>query len=189
VASGLLYCPKTNGLKEERILTPVSPLISTPNEPVKWMGLTITTGVLAAIVLATAGAMMLFPISPAAAISEEAIVAPLEGEVAAAAAPVEGEIAASAPQAESQAAAAPGTAAAGTAASAPVLRRRHHKETLSTDKFAAVEFGTYFPTIRIMKKKKRKKHVLMFFIPSLTILVLSFLFCKIVNSTRSWTMT
>ncbi|KAA1134432.1 hypothetical protein PGTUg99_002389 [Puccinia graminis f. sp. tritici] len=106
----------------------------TPNEPVKWMGLTITTGVLVAIVLATAGAMMLFPISPAAAISEEAIVAPLEGEVAAAtAAPLEGEVAASAPPLQAQSTA----AAAGTAASAPVLRRRHHKETLSTDKFAA----------------------------------------------------
>ncbi|OAV90684.1 hypothetical protein PTTG_28234 [Puccinia triticina 1-1 BBBD Race 1] len=103
----------------------------TPNDPVKWMGLTITTGVLAAIVLATAGAMMLFPLGQLTAISEEAVL--VEGEVAAS-----GAASASAPVlAESQVATGSGTAAAGTAASAPALRRRHHKETLSTDKFAA----------------------------------------------------
>lgn len=88
----------------------------TPIHPVKWMGLTIATGALAAIVLVTAGALLLMSISPLIAIATEgAAVATLEGE--AAVATVEGEAIA--------------------APAAGVLRRRHHKETLSTDKFAA----------------------------------------------------
>ncbi|KAI9604734.1 hypothetical protein H4Q26_002703 [Puccinia striiformis f. sp. tritici PST-130] len=95
----------------------------TPNDPVKWMGLTITTGVLAAIILATAGAMTLFPVASLAVVSEEAVAATaVEGE-AVAAAPVQAEAGAG--------------VAAGAAAGAGGLRRRHHKETLSTDKFAA----------------------------------------------------
>ncbi|OAV93834.1 hypothetical protein PTTG_09493 [Puccinia triticina 1-1 BBBD Race 1] len=122
----------------------------TSNDPVKWMGLTITTGVLAAIVLATAGAMLLFPLGPLTVILEEAVL--VEGKAAAsgaASAGVAESQVASAGVAESQVASASapvlaesqvtgsGTAAAGTAASAPALCRRHHKETLSTDKFAA----------------------------------------------------
>jgi len=98
----------------------------TPIHPVKWMGLTIATGTLAAIVLATVGALLLMPISPLAAVATEGTaVAALEGE--AAAATVGGEAVAATVGGETVAAPAAGAA----------LRRRHHKETLSTDKFTA----------------------------------------------------
>lgn len=97
----------------------------TPVATANWIGLTITVAALAGIVLATASVFMVFgpilqPLVAGAALAAEASVA---GESAAA----------------STAAVAGESVAASTtaAAAAPKLVRRHHKETSSTDKFAA----------------------------------------------------
>lgn len=81
----------------------------TPIDAVTWMGLTISVGVLATIVLATASVLL--------------VGGPLEAG-------------ASAALAEAATAAEETVAGSAAAASSPKLVRRHHKETLSTDKFS-----------------------------------------------------
>ncbi|MBW0492687.1 hypothetical protein O181_032402 [Austropuccinia psidii MF-1] len=80
----------------------------TPTETVKWMGLTISVGALSIIVLAAASALMIIGPTPFTLMSEVAAESAVASESGATAA----------------------TAATG-------LVRRHHKETLSTDKFSA----------------------------------------------------
>jgi hypothetical protein len=107
------------------------------------MGLTITTGVLAAIVLAITGALLLSPFNLLGATAlEGAVAAGVEGEVIAgapAAAAAAGEAGVAAPAA---AAAAGEAGVAAPAVGTIKLRRRHHQETLGTDKFSAVEYSS-----------------------------------------------